>query len=214
MDDACSLPLMDTLRVAIMVETEDNQNPVFITPATKNPTASVLPGNKFALPLTGRDADGDLMILKIYPEGFDLKDFGMTVQETLNENGRLNAVFEFDPNCEKFDFSSKNEFSVSFVLEDINQCDFGEPDKINLNISLVLDPNIPPKVTTELKEHIIYNKLGDAVRFNVYANDADSDHIYLTGIGSDFTLEDYGMSFQNKEGRGNLFSNFQWKPEC
>ncbi|CAN5576718.1 hypothetical protein BH23BAC1_BH23BAC1_46760 [soil metagenome] len=214
MDDACSLPLMDTLRVTILVESDDNQNPVFITPAIKKSIASVLPGNKFTLPLTGRDPDGDLMILNVLADGFEMKDFGMTVRETLKEYGRLNAVFEFDPDCEKFDFSLKNQFSISFILKDLNNCDFGEPDRVDLSIELKLESNYPPKVTTELKEHIIYNTLGTSVRFNIYANDTDNDYIFLTGTGSDFILKDYGMTFQNKEGRGSITSNFQWNPEC
>ncbi len=214
MDDACSLPLMDTVRMAFLVEPELNQKPVFINPLQNVIKAEVSQGKKFTLPLSGRDDDGDKMKITVLPQGFNLEDFGMTYNEIFNDFGAIDAVFDFDADCNIYDFSLKSSFTVFLELQDITECKTSDKDIIMLQLKVNFPSENAPVISTDLNTLLITALPDELIEFNVFGSDKDNDLINLVGFGEDFAFSSYDMKFTNKSGIGNLESLFSWNTEC
>lgn len=214
MDDACSLPLMDTVRVAFTIEPEPNQEPVFTEPLQDAISAKVSPGGTFELLLSGRDDDEDVLALKVHPKDFKLEDYGMTFTEIYNDQGSVEAVFNFNPDCDIHDFSLLSNFILDFVLEDVSDCKATGKDIIRLDLSVDFPKENKPVVSSDLKKLHIISSPGETIQFNVFGNDEDVDLINLRGYGADFAFSTYNMQFENKTGNGSLTSLFSWNTSC
>lgn len=213
MDDACSLPLMDTLRVGVQYEPRPNQNPKFTQPVA-NLSQNVPIETKYQLAIKGTDADGDHMYLEIVPEGFLPEEYGISITEVKNQPGNYEALLEFNADCDVYNFLEKTDFKIDLMLKDINGCHSQTPEVLTVDLKVVFPPNTKPKVSAELTRTTLDVFYGDKVNFRVSANDADNDYLRLVGIGEDFNFKDYGMRFENKEGTGSLSSIFLWEPTC
>src|SRR5690606_17727227 len=113
MDDACSLPLIDTMRVIFEIEDLGNEAPYIvdnknIIPVTLNA------GENFELIIQGKDNDGDLLSLEASPgNDFHLQDFGMSFLTLLAKPGEITKIFRWTADCEKYDLANNSEFSLT-----------------------------------------------------------------------------------------------------
>ncbi len=85
-DDACALPLTDTLRVTVYIEPPPNQAPQFDNPGgLTNITATIQEGDPLQTwPLRAFDSDGDVLTYRLVPVGFVLSDAGMSFNGALS----------------------------------------------------------------------------------------------------------------------------------
>lgn len=214
MDDACSLPLMDTVRLGFLIEPKENQNPIFIKPIQETIRAEVISGETFELELSGIDYDGDLMKMTMQPQGFEMQNYGMTFQEIYSHPGDINAIFNFNPDCNYIDFSSRSKFILYILLQDLTECNESGADLLKLELNVKFPEENPPEISTDLEDLTITTLPGEVVTFNVFGKDLDNDIINLVGFGADFDFKEHNMHFEDKTGRGTLSSLFSWSTEC
>lgn len=210
-DDACALPLSDTLRVNVNIEPPPNSRAYFIT---SDASATLVEGNDFHLPIYGRDDDGDSVIVSILTDGFELADAGMSFDTTMNANGEYSTVFNWQTGCDVYDFTSRTEFRVRLLLDDLDQCDLGIPDTLDLDMKVILPPNTDPVLTSDLPQTSFLNPIDKPLQFNLFGLDTDGDDLELIAVGDGFDLEDYTIEFPKVSGNSQLQASFNWMPTC
>ncbi|MCZ6900126.1 MAG: gliding motility-associated C-terminal domain-containing protein, partial [Bacteroidetes bacterium] len=214
LDDACPLPLQDTLRLVIDIEAPFNNDPVF-TNSDKDIKIQVREGEVIELSMTGVDADLDSMFLEMITKKFDEDDYDIELEIIKDEPGEIRALFSWDTGCKTQDYNKRQNFKFQFVLNDADFCQFvGEPDTIFLSVNVELPTNNPPVVTSDLVSSKISFFLQDTINFKVKATDADNDNITLTAIPVDFGFDSLLITFEDKEGIGKLNSDFNWPLDC
>lgn len=214
-DDACSLPLSDTLKVNVMVEPPDNSNTYFTTP---NVTASVVEGNPAEWPIEAHDDDGDQIVLGVVADGFNPADVGMEIQYVEEAPGLYRAKLVWDSRCDVYDFSKRTAFEIKVFAEDLDECSFNHPDTMVFHLSIVLPGNTDPVISTDLTnqqvQEGITKKILESLSFNVFGDDADGDLLKLKAQGNTFDLATYNMSFPGDTANGHVASPFNWELLC
>lgn len=133
-DNACPMPLYDTLRVSVLVEPPFNSDPYFSQEEAADKLAYA--GNLFELPIRVSDDDGDLLSLKMVGVDFDTTGYNIKFSEVISEAGRVDALFSWSLNCEYFDLEQTNTFSFLFISDDQNKCGLGDPDTLRLDLNI------------------------------------------------------------------------------
>ncbi|HEX5168874.1 MAG TPA: gliding motility-associated C-terminal domain-containing protein [Cyclobacteriaceae bacterium] len=217
-DDACSLPLYDTLKVTVNVQPPPNANPYFITPDV---TATLNEGQTQTWAIQARDDDGDQLVVGLIPIGFNLQDAGMTFTIVNQANGLVNAQLQWDAYCDIYDFTKRTEFDVMVVVEDIDKCLISTPDVMRLQLKINFPPNHPPIIDSDLTddpaERIvagIKRQIYESLVFNVTGKDGDNDLIVLDVHGVGFNIDDYNIMFEPAAGNGLVTSQFRWDINC
>jgi hypothetical protein len=216
-DDACSLPLTDTLKVTVDITPPPNNTAKFITP---NVTETLTEGTIKSWTIQGKDLDGDGMVLGVIPQGFNLADYGFKYTEIKNINGVYEGRLDWDTRCDVYDFTHQTQFIIKFLLDDIDECNLFVPDTRTFNLTVVLPANANPVIDTDLvpgnTEEIVYlsKKINETLSFHVFGTDADNDSVRLTLTGADFSPGAYGASFPTAKGKGQVSSLFTWTLTC
>jgi hypothetical protein len=217
-DDACSLPLFDTLKVTVNIQPPANSNAYFTTP---NVDELVNEGDKKIYPIAGKDDDGDQLIVGVIVNGFKAEDVGMKIVEVKNENGEYEGYLEWDTRCDVYDFSKKTEFDIQLLLEDVDECNITSPDIMTFKLRVKLpgngDPVIDSNLTPDLFERTVgglKRKVNESLTFNVTGKDPDQDYLVLGVKGIGFDVEDYEVSFPTATGNGTVTSPFKWNIFC
>lgn len=214
-DDACSLPLSDTLKVTVMIEPPDNTNAYFTTP---NVTASVIEGTPGTWAIEAHDDDADRIVLGVVADGFNLADVGMEIRQLESADGLYRAELVWDSRCDVYDFSEKTSFDVKLLAEDLDDCTFSHPDTMTVHLNIMLPGNNDPVISTDLTsqevEDGITRQMFESLRFNVLGDDADGDVLQLTAHGDGFDLPAYGMQFPGATAAGHVASPFNWDLLC
>jgi len=131
MDDACSLPLTDTLKVNLTVEPPVNHKPVFTSP---NPViASLNEGTSAAWPWSVTDEDNDPLVVSVLTNGFLLSTAGMVFNTAANVLGAANGELKWDAFCNIYDFTKRTGFQVTVQVEDQDKCLLANPAKAVLD---------------------------------------------------------------------------------
>ena len=213
-DDACSVPLTDTLRITVNVEGPENEDPFIVD----NPSAlsvELKAGDPYELPIQGLDNDGDQLSLTAEGVGFDLADYGMELREVLLVPGEVRKTFIWNADCATFPFEDRNEFEVIIELSDDSDCSFGEPDELRLQLKIDLPPNNDPEITFDgITETTIDVAIGETINFDVIAEELDGDFTTLTAEGDGFDLNAVGINFPGNSGVDRILSPFSWDLTC
>ncbi len=219
MDDACSLPLMDTLKVSVNVEPPANADPYFTT--NVNTVVLVNEGDRISFPFQVKDDDLDELLVTPITEGFLLSTAGMTFS-SVGQRGLVNGVLNWNADCGLFDFTKRTNFQVKIRVEDKDQCDANEPVFAVYNLTVKLPGNADPVIDTDLTNSVNERKIvgvkrsvGETLSFTVTGRDlVDNDFLRLSGVPKGFSLSDYGISFLPVSGNGIVKSKFQWNIKC
>lgn len=211
-DDACALPLSDTLEIEVAIVPPDNDAAYFVT---NDVAISITEGVDYQLDIEGRDDDNDEVILDVITDGFELEDVGMSFQNEVLTSGQANTSFLWQIGCDIYDFTQQTQFEVKVVLDDLDECDFGDPDTLKLNLLVILPPNTDPVLSTDLPKVNLAHVINTPLDFNVFGLDTDGDNIELTVQGDGFNLSEYNMSFPpSTSGISNVEAHFNWTPPC
>ncbi len=217
-DDACSLPLSDTLKVTVNVQPPANALPRFTTP---NVTAVLNEGDKVTWPIEVVDDDNNLMTMGLFVNGFSLASVGMEFKIIENVAGRIKAQLEWDTRCDVYDFTKQTFFNIKVLAEDMDYCNLPNPVFSEFKLTVILPGNQDPIINTNLpaalgKRRIenIEVKIHESLQFNVLGTDLDNDYLLLGAKGVGFNLNDYSVSFANVSGNGAISSPFRWDIFC
>ena len=217
-DDACSLPLSDTLRITVDIEPPPNALPYFTTPDV---VETVNEGEIRTWAIKGADDDGDALFAGVIPVGFRMEDYGMRFTQVKSEAGLYEAQLEWDTHCDVFNFSPKTEFDFKILLDDVDQCTFAQPDYMNFKLKVKLPGNNSPVIDSDLTsdpfERIVTGlkrKVNETLTFNVKGIDADNDFIVLHVKGKDFDINNYNVSFPSLGANNVVQSRFTWNIFC
>src|SRR5690606_11313626 len=217
-DDACSLPLFDTLKITVNVEPPPNSNPYFTTPDV---TAVLTEGETRSWPIQAKDDDGDPLTVGFVPVGFDLAGAGMEFTITGQQDGLVNADFVWDASCDVYDFAQGSEFEVLVVAEDTDQCNFNNAAIMKLHLKVQLPESLFPVIDTDLTPDPAERFVTDVKRqvyetlaFNVTGTDSDNDLLVLDVEGVGFDIADYNITFEPATGKGQVSAPFRWDISC
>lgn len=142
-DNTCPLPQLDTVRLIIEVQPPHNEPPFFVNDE-KNKSISVLENNLFSEKFYAIDSNENFMIARLEGIGFAPESFGMTIEGLNTRSGFLDFEFQWDTDCQKYDFNVQNDFELFLIVDDLDFCSEFEGDTIFYNLNVVLTPNTIP----------------------------------------------------------------------
>jgi hypothetical protein len=214
-DDACALPLLDTLKVLVDIEPPDNEAPYFTTP---NVQQVINEGDVVQYPIYGVDPDGNPLTVAITNDGFALGAVGMTIKNSPTPNSEYSAVLEWDTKCDMYDFTKKTSFELKFTIEDQDECNVPLTDLQTFKLQVILPGNADPIISTDLTPEEVANgierKVFEALDFNVFGNDSDGDKLVLTTKGLGYNMATYSMSSPETTANGHVQTHFDWDIVC
>lgn len=216
-DFTCPQPLMDTLRLIVLVEPPPNKPPKFVEPTQDVITASFIEGSVINLEFLAEDEDLDSLLLTVAGDGFELADYGISIDTISFENGKIDFNLNWDTNCQVYPFGLKNKFQLKLYVEDVDQCELDNRDSITLNITIDLPANSSPIVLidneSENQERTV--RIEDDLFFDIRGFDGDpTDLIILDAIGVGFDLGEVGIEFEQQTGNSNIITDLSWQINC
>jgi len=220
-DDACSLPLTDTLKVDVNVQPPVNSNPYFIKPVEPVTSITINEGGFYESDFEIRDDDNDEIIVSITNNGFNLTSAGFTVQiDEPRVNGVVTGKLRWDAFCDIFDFTNRTYFEVNILADDDDTCDSGEPVTASYKLNVILPGNADPVIDTDLtadpQERVlnIERKIFESLSFTVRGWDLiDNDFLELDSKQRN-TFDLLGITFPKASGQAEVSSQFQWDLTC
>jgi len=217
MDYTCPLPLMDTMRLQVLVEPPPNQAPKFTQPTEETITLNYLEGSVINLPFSAIDEDLDSLLLEVVGEGFELADFGITIDTLVFEEGRIDFSLSWDTDCSVYPFAEQNEFEITLYVEDNDLCQLDNRDSITMKITIELPENNAPELSIDGSnaDREIDIRVGEGIDWGVFASDADpTDQLLLQAIGTNFNIEQLEIDFAAQQGNSSVETRFLWDIAC
>ncbi len=219
-DDACSLPLSDTLKITVNEQPPFNTNAFFLP--QKLTTAQLNEGGSGSWPFAAQDADGDNLVFSVVTDNFVLKNAGMTFNILNQQPGSANGTLDWNAICKLFEFSKKTNFTVKVLVDDQDLCKNVNPDTAVFHLKVIL-PNINPKLTIfnathtqNLTNDSLVVNLGhlelDLVGIDTYPSTIDT--LKLSLLNASGNVVPIGYTFADAIGLHTVDSKFLWDPTC
>jgi hypothetical protein len=221
-DDACSLPLSDTLKVEVNIEPPVNTDPYFVKPVDPITTVNLNEGGFYEADFEVRDDENDELILSITNNGFILANAGITVQiEEPRVNGSIKGKIRWNAYCDIYDFTKRTGFEVKINVNDKDVCDVGKQVSRTFRFSVNLPGNADPFIDTDLtsdpQERKVLNikrRINESLSFLVTGKDLTDNDLLILDVKQRDSLAFYGISFPIVAGNGIVTSRFQWDLTC
>ena len=219
-DNACTLPLSDTLIVTVHQAPPPNSLPQFST--ASEIVESVPEAGSKQWPIHVSDGDGDRINYRLVAEGFQLENFGMTFTEP--RSGQSESPFSktltWNPKCDVYDFTNKSNFKLYFIIDDVDACLLKHADTTYFDLSVIDFSQItPPVINNSLVDlaesiEVSMKMYGAPLVFDVSGTDVDNTPILLRAEGIGFNAAAYGVSFPQAFAQGSVQSKFSWELLC
>ncbi|HEY3430401.1 MAG TPA: gliding motility-associated C-terminal domain-containing protein [Cyclobacteriaceae bacterium] len=219
-DNACTLPLSDTLIVTVHQTPPPNQAPQFST--VSEIVESVPEAGTKQWPIHVSDNDGDLINYRLVAVGFQLENFGMTFTEPQSgqSGSPLSKTLAWNPKCDVFDFTNKSNFKLYFIVDDVDKCLLKNTDTTYFDLNVIDFSQITPPVINNSIESfadsltVTAQVYGNPLIVDVTGMDVDNTPIVLRAEGIGFDAFAYGVSFPEVLGQGSVASQFRWDLQC
>jgi hypothetical protein len=221
MDDACSLPLTDTLKVNVYVEPPPNAAPRFTSPTPV--TSTLNEGDQQAWPYNAVDDDGDPLVFSVLTNGFSMSAAGMTVNTTNLIPGALDGELKWDAYCDIYDFTQRTSFQVALQVEDQDVCQIPNPVKAIYNLNVILPGNADPIIDSDLTSNQAERKvaltrhLTESLNFTVTGKDiTDNDLLVLSAYNGpvDSMKAPVTIASTPVTARGQVLMSAGWTISC
>lgn len=217
-DDACSLPLSDTLKVTVNIQPPPNTAPYFTTPVL---TAQTLhEGAQGEWPFEIRDDDQDPILVSLVTNGFILANAGMKFTILSQQDGLVKGKLSWDAYCSVYDFTRRTNFEVKLLAEDMDHCAISDPVTSLYKLSVRLPGNADPLIYTDLGGAHARNvldverRINDNLSFNVFGSDVmDRDYLVLDLLDK-ASYSKLSLSFPKATGNTSVQSSFLWNIKC
>jgi hypothetical protein len=219
MDNACSLPMTDTLKVTINQQPPRDNHARFVPP--KVITAQLNEGSSGTWPFTAKDDDGEELNLVVFTDGFLLSKVGMKFTLT-QQPGLATGSLTWDALCKNYEFSKKTNFTIKVLADDRDRCNIVRYDTAIFNLNVLL-PDIQPKLniynenrSQDLTNTSLHLPLGH-ISFDLLGTDINTspiDTLNLSLISASGNVAPLGYSFANSVGLHSVESKFSWDPNC
>ncbi len=217
-DDACSLPLLDTLKVTVSVKPPPNNSPEIISDPSPPPASEG--DSPLIMNFKATDADGDDLTYLIVTDGFDYKKYGMDVVITKDEKGIIEGYLRWDPHCDNnFDFTKRKDFTVKILVNDQDLCNLNDPVIAVFKLKIILHgPSIDTDLTPDPNERIVIQnrKIFESLKFKVTGKDVlSTDLLVLNGKGIGFNASDFSVNIPQANPSDKIVStDFIWNIGC
>lgn len=221
-DDACSLPLSDTLKIEVNIQAPAKTKPYFVKPVAATTNITLVEGGFYESDFEIRDNEGDEILVNIITDGFVLADAGMTVE--INEprvKGNVKGKIRWDAYCDIFDFTKRTYFEVRIVAEDTDICGSTDPATATFKMNVMLpgnaDPTIDTNLTSDPLERKVLNlvrKINESLSFSVTGKDLTDNDFLVLDVKQRDSLSLLGITFPKATGNGLVASLFQWNLSC
>lgn len=240
-DDACALPLSDTLEIEVGIVPPHNNSPVIMTSGNNIPSITINKdegiGQNITIPIEGIDTDNRTLSIHIIPKGgFDLSKAGMSfTTPNTSVDGNVTTAFNWNLDCssDDLDFSEGKtisllgeaivkQYKVRVIVEDVDDCSWEGKDTLEMELNIRFPEQISANVFQvdhdEKLDSLKYNfNLGDEIQLDIKATGNSLDHLNLFALGANFDLDNYGVKFENntnQAGSDNSITNtLQWMLE-
>jgi hypothetical protein len=214
-DDACALPLLDTVILTLFIEPPPNRDPYFTTPDVN---ATVQEGEKGVWYIKGYDDDLDTLDVDVTTDDFLFGEKGFFLDSVVHENGLYTAQLRWEAKCDEFDFTDRTDFEIQVTLNDRDECVANDSVTMTLDMHVDLPDFEPPVIATnlsvtELQEGLI-RKIPESIDFHVFGVDNDNNPLALEMQGVGFVPSDYGIVFPEVTGNSPVASDFHWQLVC
>lgn len=221
-DDACSLPLSDTLKIAVNIEPPVNTKPYFVKPIDPITYVTLNEGGFYESDFEIRDDDNDELILSITNNGFIMANAGISIQvDEPRVNGIITGKIRWDAFCDIYDFTKRTNFEVKLNVNDKDLCDLGGQVSTTFRFSVNLPGNADPFIDTDLtvdpQERKVLNiqrRINESLSFLVTGKDLSDNDLLVLDVKQRDSLGFYGISFPIVTGNGIVASRFQWDLTC
>ncbi|NOT75681.1 MAG: hypothetical protein HOP08_12205 [Cyclobacteriaceae bacterium] len=224
MDDACSVPLMDTLKITVHVESPQNSKPRFIMPVVNPASATLNEGTRGSWPFDIVDDDGDELVITVLTNGFDMATAGMTLNTLHQTLGAADGELKWDAFCDIYNFTQRTSFQVTLQVEDRDFCLSPNPANQVFNLNVILPGNTDPTIDTDLTPVVneryvtgITRSIYETLNFKVTGKDlTDNDALVLSAKGKNFVLSDYGIVITPNpaSAMSSVSSDLGWTVNC
>ena len=181
-DDGCPQPKSDTTRVILELIPEPNSGPQLTSDINggEDLVFNVYEIDTIDISFTGYDPDStNLLTLKVVPDRFSLKDFGMEFTNVSEITHTVSSDFQWIIDCDKLENTEKKNFHMWFILND-NSCDSSGIDTVEVTI------NVNQEV-----------KIEEFITYNIFTpnGDKENDDFIVRGLPRDNCVNQY-VSFE------------------
>ena len=219
-DDACSLPMTDTLIVTVNEQGPPAAEKPYFLPL-KITNGQLNEGSSGSWPFTATTTDPNQLSLSVITDGFALSNVGMNLNITNQQPGSVSGNLSWDAFCKIYDIVKRTDFTVEVLASDENICHVKSYDTAIFNLKVIL-PNINPAVNiyTEddsklLTDSTVVENLGhiglDVIGTDINKSTIDTLNLSLLSI-TGTTMQDY--TFSPATGLYTVNSKFSWDPTC
>lgn len=227
-DDACALPLTDTLLITALIEPPANALPAL----TNSLQAGVdtlrfdrkIYGERIVIDVTGSDEDmDDRIVLRGNGIGFNAATYGATFTNK-SGFGQLQSQFNWPLTC-LINPGKKNVFEFLLtVVDSTNTCGFYKADSLVLVVNVAEDDNAAPELTAtseNVSQPILDGSLttvpGNPISIAFTGTDSDNtpqDNLTLELVEQSGNVEPAGFVFEPQNMTSPLAAKFTWEPDC
>lgn len=104
-----------------------------------------------------------------------------------------------------------------YIIEIISMddgCSLPLLDTVLLEVKVNPPPNIAATISTSLNDNNFTSTVGNEIKFNVIASDADGKLVKVSAVPDGFKFEDINIQFEEKSAPGQVIAPFSWTPTC
>jgi len=221
-DDACSLPLSDTLKIEVNIQPPVNTKPYFVKPIDPITSVTLTEGGFYESDFEIRDDDNDELLVTVTNNGFVLANAGISVMiDEPRVNGIVKGKIRWDAFCDIFDFTQRTYFEVTISANDKDVCDTRVPVTTTYKMNVLLPGNADPSIDTDLtsdpQERRVLNlerRINETLSFTVTGKDLIDNDLLVLDVKQRDSLSLLGISFPKATGNGQVSSLFQWNITC
>ncbi|MEL6536754.1 MAG: gliding motility-associated C-terminal domain-containing protein [Bacteroidota bacterium] len=211
-DDACAVPLSDTIRMVFLVEPFPNNPPDILTTAA-NDTISQFFGGRIDFDVLGSDPDGDTVDVSLLPPARDADSLGW-VYTPVKDEAQVTLPCSWELPCPLLTEVGQEYFPLQFLVRDVNKCLEVKTDTVEQIVRVVPPPDAPPTITTSVGADTLRAVFGSAVRFDVLGEDLDGDSVQVSLVPSAFDADALGMQYSPATDLLQVTTPFFWDLDC
>jgi gliding motility-associated-like protein len=223
-DNSCAVPLLDTVRINVLIEKKKQDPPIITTSLAKFDSmrreyvVEIEQGEPINFEAIARDLQNERINLTV--QGLVA---GMRFPNNLAGASPLRGSFSWTPPCNLLlPNEDERQFTLNFSSSKMPKCE--QEIRGNTTVRIIVKKkkqNSPAILSSNLvfdpirKLYVDTVFIGENTTFTVRGTDVDkNDSLALSASGNGFSLADVRANFTNRGGFSPITQNFSWTPPC